>query len=83
MTSSNAPSLSCIHNLNYKKVTCKLCYCCDVVTERSWEMVSTDASDEEDNAAAMSKKPKVETERNLDKASPKKKKQATLTNFFK
>ncbi len=54
-----------------------------IVTERSWEMVSTDASEEESSAPAVSKTHRVETKTKIEKGSPKKKKQATLRNFFK
>ncbi len=52
------------------------------MTERSWEMVSTDASGEEDCVLTVSKKAKIEPKKEEAKVSPKKTKQATLMNFF-
>ncbi|XP_064394677.1 DNA polymerase delta subunit 3-like [Halichondria panicea] len=54
----------------------------EMVTERSWEMVSTDASGEEDCVLTVSKKAKIEPKKEEAKVSPKKTKQATLMNFF-
>ncbi len=63
-------------------LACSMLLAVPTVTERSWEMVSTDVSSEEDSALTVSKKAKIEPKKEGVKVSPKKTKQATLMKFF-